>query len=626
MEMPFNLEIEGRDAGHSASMSITNSTLSREFAPQNGGFFHEELQLFVKEEGNRLTIENRSSRAVTVRHFSRFFSLPLGGVDSSRLRLHWLDSSWEGEFQYRTATLRELNVYPVSVHPIAKSFSILSHGTYTTCTHVPFLVLENEESGETIWCSAAFAGSWRIEAGLRGDTAYLDATEIDARHCGTEAVLPAGDSFYGVPIFGGIVHGGFEEACHAHYKTLRSVAGDRSSPVVFNDYMNCLWARPNDKKLLPLIEAAAEAGAEVFCIDDGWYLANEEERTGRMGDWRYSRTLFGEVGFPGIIKAIQARGMKAGIWLEMEVCGEKSELYQKPDSWFLCRGGVRIGGEDRVFLDFRNPEVCDYLRGIVKFYYDLGIRYIKNDYNACVDGWGYEVTEHARAVREFYRSLKEEFSDLLLENCGSGAMRCDEGLLAICDVQSTSDQESAENYPSIAVGALAYMPPELACMWAYPYPHLFMEYFTHKPFDETKHSAESVVYNLVTGLAGTPCLSGRIDRMNEEAGALVKEAVSLHKQLRSFKSRALPYFPLGLALIGEKKKTQALVLRDGDEGLLYVWSYGEAVLPLSLSEAKQIYPSHGFESKIALRREDTVIDLPQTFCARLYRVQFGKKE
>ena len=622
MKFSFNLEIEGRDAGHSASMSVTNSPLAREFTAYKNGFRHAGLGLFVWEEGQALCLENRSKKSITVRHFSRLFQFPLGGADCSCVRLHWLDSSWEAEFQYRSATLRELDVYPVSTHPVARSFSLLSHGTYTTCTHLPFLAAENSARGETLWCSAAPSGSWRIEAGLRGENVYLDVAEIDARHCGTAVTLAPGERYTGMPVAGGIVRGGFGSACRAHCAHLRAAAGERSSPVVFNDYMNCLWARPSEEKLIPLIEAAAKAGAEVFCIDDGWYFEKDAAREGGMGDWAYSHTLFGERGFRGIIDFIRSKGMRAGIWLEMEVCGEKSALYRRQDDWFLCRNGVRIGGGDRVFLNFENPDVRAYLRGIVKQYYDMGVRYIKNDYNACVDG-GYEVTAHARAVRAFYRSLKAEFPDLMLENCASGGMRCDEGMLAFCDTQSTSDQEIAAYYPSIAVGALAYMPPELAGIWAYPYPHTFVQFFTGVPFRAEGFSAESVVFNLVTGLAGTPCLSGRLDGMGEEALGLVAEAVALHKRLRAFKSRAYAYFPLGFARIGDEEGPQALLLADGSEGLLYVWrrrGSERIVLPLRLEGAELLYPSKDFPQRIEYSENGTEIFLPQTDCARMYRV------
>ena len=57
--------------------------------------------------------------------------------------------------------------------------------------------------------------------------------------------------------------------------------------MVFNDYMNTLMGDPTTAKLLPLIDAAAGAGAEVFCIDAGWY-DNGTSWWDSVGEWQPS--------------------------------------------------------------------------------------------------------------------------------------------------------------------------------------------------------------------------------------------------------------------------------------------------------------------------------------------------
>ena len=109
--------------------------------------------------------------------------------------------------------------------------------------------------------------------------------------------------------------------------------------------------------------------------------------------------------------------MIPGLWLEMEVAGENSEVYKKSDDWFLTRNGVRVGGGARVFLDFRNPYVREYMLEKVRFYYNAGIRFIKNDYNDCIGNSGFDGVEYTRAVREFYTELRREFPDLMLYTC-----------------------------------------------------------------------------------------------------------------------------------------------------------------------------------------------------------------
>lgn len=72
---------------------------------------------------------------------------------------------------------------------------------------------------------------------------------------------------------------------------------------------------------------------------------------------------------------------------------------------------MRVGGGARVFLDFRNPYVREYMLEKVRFYYNAGIRFIKNDYNDCIGKSRFRRGGIYPAVREFYTELRREFPD-----------------------------------------------------------------------------------------------------------------------------------------------------------------------------------------------------------------------
>lgn len=97
-------------------------------------------------------------------------------------------------------------------------------------------------------------------------------------------------------------------------------------------------------------------------------------------------------------------------------------------------------------------------------------------------------------------AVLERHPDLVIENCASGAMRADYGLLSRLEIQSTSDQQQPLRYPPIAAGALMAVLPEQAGNWAYPQPSM---------------SQEEIAFTMVTGLSGRLYLSGRIDAMDE---------------------------------------------------------------------------------------------------------------
>ena len=145
--------------------------------------------------------------------------------------------------------------------------------------------------------------------------------------------------------------------------------------------------------------------------------------------------------------------------------------------------------------------------------------------------------------------------------------------LRIFDIQSTSDQEIASNYPSIAQGALAHIPPEKAGMWAYPYPHLYDEFYGGKEIDAQKWDEESIVYTMLVGMSGVLYLSGRIDKATSFGKDLIMEGVECYKRIRGITARSYPTFPNGFVRIWEKEKAVVILYREegSAKGLLFVW-------------------------------------------------------
>lgn len=55
--------------------------------------------------------------------------------------------------------------------------------------------------------------------------------------------------------------------------------------VIYNDYMNTLFGDPRLEKELPLVEGAARVGADIFCIDAGWYDSTDGGWWDMVGEW-----------------------------------------------------------------------------------------------------------------------------------------------------------------------------------------------------------------------------------------------------------------------------------------------------------------------------------------------------
>lgn len=105
----------------------------------------------------------------------------------------------------------------------------------------------------------------------------------------------------------------------------------------------------------------------------------------------------------------------------------------------------------------------------------------------------------------FIENLYQEFPNLMIENCGGGALRSDHKTLRHFALQSTSDQELYENNPSILMGSLLQYPPEKAGVWSYPYPVMYEEAADFKLTDEyiaRMADGRQTAFNMITAMMG----------------------------------------------------------------------------------------------------------------------------
>ncbi|MCC4908065.1 glycoside hydrolase family 36 protein [Microbacterium sp. cx-59] len=451
------------------------------------------------------------------------------------------------------------------------AFIVTSDGTWSTGRHLPVGIIANDELDLAVAWQIEHNGAWRWEIGRDTAGAFLalsGPTDVDSAWS-----LPLGtdESFTTVPV--SVALGRSRVAAIAaltdyRRRTRRSHVDNARMPVVFNDYMNTLDGDPTTEKLLPLIASAAEAGAEVFCIDAGWY-DDSGHWWASVGEWLPSTTRF-PGGLAEVIDAIRASGMVPGLWLEPEVVGVESAAADTlPQDAFLQRSGVRVVEHHRYHLDLRHPAARAHLDEVVdRLVRDFGIGFIKMDYNinpgpgtdrdAASVGDG--LLQHNRAHLAWLDAVLDRHPELVIENCSSGAMRQDWAMLSRLAMQSTSDQQDFTKYPPIAAAAPLSMLPEQAASWAYPQPEM---------------SDEQIAFCLVTGLLGRFYVSGYLNRMTGGQRALVAEAVRAAKDLRPIIATAAPHWPTGLP--GWTDRVVSLGLHAGDTDLVSLWQRdGEA--------------------------------------------------
>ncbi|MBO5094687.1 MAG: alpha-galactosidase [Lachnospiraceae bacterium] len=514
---------------------------------------------------------NRGSETQTLTYLSTFV---LNGIEKEgilsaddKLRIGIPHHSWQRELQWKFYTPAQLGICKAQEGEkirSSKAVSVTNTGNWSAKEYLPMGSIENTETGKAYLWQIEHNGSWHWEISDQTGHLYIQLsgpTENESHWC---LELAPGESFVSVPA-AVTAACGFDAAVGEMTRYRRRIRrkneDNETLGVIFNDYMNCLWAEPTTEKELPLIEAAQKAGCEYYCIDAGWY--SKGYWWDNVGEWQPSRERF-----PGGIKEvtdiIRAHGMIPGLWLEIEVMGIHCRLAQEvPDDWFFVRHGKRVYDRSRYQLDFRNPQVRAYADSVIdRLVTEYGVGYIKMDYNIepgigtelSADSFGDGLLSHERAYLGWLDGIFERYPNLIIENCSSGGLRMDYAMLRRHSIQSTSDQEDYRHYASIAANAPTALAPEQAAVWSYPL---------------AEGDAEETVFNMVNAMLLRIHQSGNLSALSPERAKLVSEGIACYKEIRQDIKQALPFWPIGLSSF--RDAWSCLGLHSGNKVYIALW-------------------------------------------------------
>lgn len=486
---------------------------------------------------------------LTVDFVSSFASgcfLPDSGSSVDDLDLVAGDNDWVAESRWSTRPLREAGLAridrDVQHQPPRSRAQATNRGSWSTGEKLPTAVVTSRVADYALVWQIEHNGPWTYELGETRHGAYVLLSGPTDQEHQWSTQISATQPFTSVPVSVGIVSGGIDQALAVLTDQRRATRAirpvDHNLPVVFNDYMNTLMGDPTTAKLLPLIDAAADAGADYFCIDAGWYAEGHWWDT--VGEWQPAASRF-PGGLAEVIDHIRSRGMVAGLWLEPEVIGVNSPLAASlPDDAFFSRRGIRWAEHGRHLLDLRSPAALDHLNDVVdRLIDDYGVGFFKMDYNT-MTGAGTDATggspgdgllQHSRALLQWLDDVQARHPQLLIENCASGAMRMDYAMMSRLHMQSTSDQQDPVMYAPIAASAPASLLPEQAGHWAYPQAGMEPELFT---------------FSLCNAILGRMYLSGYLNRMSEQELSIVREAVAAQRMVLESIESSHAVWPLGL--------------------------------------------------------------------------------
>ena len=517
-------------------------------------------------------------------------SLAFAGMPwTADARLWTAANPWSAEHRWSDRPLSEYGLYDTGMHRYGQRgtknrIAIGSAGAWSSSEFLPMGAIEWTDDARVLLWEIEHNGGWQFEIADRAGGLYLTVSgpcepEHQWRH-----LLARGASFATVPVTLVLSDSGIEGAARqatAHRRALRRAHPDLERlPVVFNDFMNCLMGEPDTDRLLPLVDAAATAGAETFCIDAGWFDDKPGARPGpggvpgwwdSIGAWQESAERFPDGGLTRVLDRIRERGMVPGLWLEPECVGVHSLTASTlPESAFFQRNGQRVTEWGRHQLNLADPAARAFLDrtidGLVERY---GLGYLKFDYNIDAgigtdlgaDSPGDGLLEHNRAYLAWLDALLDRHPGLTIETCAAGGSRTDQSLLSRLPIQSLTDQQDHRLMPAIAGASPLAVPPEQGAVWAYPQP---------------RFSAAENAFTMAGALLGRIHLSGRIDLLDEEQCALVARAVRAYKSYRHVLPTTVPHWPLGLPAWDDGIVCLALEAADGQWYVL-VWRREESI-------------------------------------------------
>lgn len=571
------------------------------------------------------TLENKGTPPRSIEYVSSFNMVGIdkeGTADwTKKMRIGIAHNTWQCECQWKEYSPSDLGLFnPYSFS--LKRIKADGVGTWPCAEYLPIGYFTNTETGHTCFWQIETAGSWVWEISTMAKHLYIALSGACLSDNGWCKTLNQGDTFESDKCALSFAKGNLETANREMTKYRRRIRRDNSDnenmAVIFNDFMNCLVGDSTTEKLLPLIDSAAEAGCEYFCIDAGWY--DDGPWWDGVGEWLPSAERY-PGGIEEPIKYIHDNGMVPGLWLELEVMGINCPLADKvPDEWFFMRNGKRVVDHSRYQLDYRNPEVIAHANAVVKrIVEEYGVGYIKMDYNinagvgteTNASSFGDGLRQHTDAYLAWIDNMFEKYPDLIIENCGSGGQRMTYAFLDKQSIQSVTDQESYLKMASIAAACSTACTPEQAAIWSYPL----------KDGD-----SEEVIFNMINAMLLRVHQSGHLAEISKERFNLVAEGIKVYKSIRDDIKTGFGIYPLGMPTLDSDQVAFGIETEDGTKSYLAVWRIDgsdEIVVPMNkkIESVSCIYPNCN-TNKFEVNNEIISINMPSINSARLFEIKY----
>ena len=414
-------------------------------------------------------ITNNAKKALTLYKFASA-SLPVKRADNWLTHFH---GTWGAENMMEEETLTN-----------GQKVIANKEGIRNTQTDNPSFMLTldgcpQEENGRVIGASLAWSGNYLMK--IIADNSRINVIAGINEEV-SHYILEPKETFVTPELamtYSSEGKGGVSRAFHRWARAYKLNQGNKERDILLNSWEG-VYFNVNQEGMDQMMKDMSAMGGELFVMDDGWfgdkYPRNDDKTS--LGDWTVCKEKLPE-GIGGLLASAKKHNIKFGIWIEPEMANTKSELFEKHPDWVLSQDirPLTTGrGGSQVVLDLTNPEVQDFVFGVVdKLMTEYPeIAYIKWDANAALMNYGshylpsqkqsHIYIEYHRGMNKVLERIRAKYPNLVIQACASGGGRVNYGFLPYFNEFWTSDDTDALQriymqwgvsnfYPSIAMAS-----------------------------------------------------------------------------------------------------------------------------------------------------------------------------
>lgn len=471
----------------------------------------------------RAALRNDGASPVELRRaFSAAWNLPLG----QHVRVDYLAGAWAREFQPRSVEL-DWGTFSVGSRQGVTGLHFSPVVTVTATPEPDF----GPPDGRGYGIALAWSGSWRlqVENAAVGKHARVS--------CGldedtTVITLPPDGTFTSPDSLGLFSPDGPEGVTRGWHDFQRAELTRDTSPAARPVVYNSWYATEFDVRVdhqRQLADIAADIGAEVFVVDDGWFAGRTSDRAG-LGDWRTDPEKFPH-GLGELAGHVLQKGMRFGLWVEPECVNPNSDLFRRHPDWIYHsadRPAKTI--RNQYVLDLGREEVVTWVEDTIrKVLSSVPITYLKWDMNRPISDGGRSGDPRGREwslqhTRNYYRvleTIRREFPHVTVEACASGGGRIDNAVLERSDIVWTSDNVGPLDRLVIQDGFLHAYPSWVMSSWVSDDPG-------HRDRRQT-----SLGYRFAVAMSGVLGIGGDLLAWSDSDRKAAAKMVAIYKDIRT---------------------------------------------------------------------------------------------